>query len=409
VGALLMMLLYGGWMTVVAVVTISLHLVLRIAAYAPYRAANEAAIVQGALKDSHFMETIRGVASVKALDLHQRRRNAWLNLQIDAVNANLRIQKLDYVFGTVGTLLAGLDGVAMLALGARAVIAGDMTMGVLIAFLAYKDQFVGRVGSLIGLAIHLKMLSLHCERIGEIALATPEENHEQTMVRPTPGTAARLTLNDVHHAYGEGQPNVLQGVDLEIRPGESVAITGPSGCGKTTLLKIMAGLIEPTKGRVLLDDRGIREIGLGNYRRLTATVLQEDRLFAGTIAENIAGFDPEADFAWVEECARLAAIADEIRAMTMGYDSLVGDMGSTLSGGQKQRLFLARALYCRPRILFLDEATSDLDPMNESKINAAIAGLQISRVIVAHRPSTIAMADRRIVLGHPIAAMPVSV
>ncbi|TJV65815.1 MAG: ATP-binding cassette domain-containing protein [Mesorhizobium sp.] len=217
------------------------------------------------------------------------------------------------------------------------------------------------------------------------------------------GVSLALTLHlnatGVRFAYGEGLPEVLRGVDLNIVPGECVAITGPSGCGKTTLLKIMAGLIVPTEGKVLLDGQDIRALGYANYRRLTATVLQEDRLFAGTIAENIAAFDPDADQSWIEECAQMSAIADEIRAMPMGYDSLVGDMGSALSGGQKQRVVLARALYRKPRILFLDEATSDLDEDNEVKINAAVASLNVSRVIVAHRPSTIAMAERAIALG----------
>uniref|UniRef100_A0A9E8CS87 S8 family serine peptidase n=1 Tax=Bosea sp. NBC_00436 TaxID=2969620 RepID=A0A9E8CS87_9HYPH len=150
--------------------------------------------------------------------------------------------------------------------------------------------------------------------------------------------------------------------------------------------------------KVLLDGQEIAAIGLTNFRRAIGVVLQEDRLFTGTIAENVAGFDPEADQLWVEECARMAAILDEIRAAPMGFDSLVGDMGNTLSGGQNQRLFLARALYRRPRILFLDEATSDLDEFNEQKVNAAVAKLDISRVIVAHRPSTVAAATRTIAL-----------
>ncbi|WP_245419946.1 peptidase domain-containing ABC transporter [Phyllobacterium salinisoli] len=402
VGALAMMLLYGGWLTIVAMVTILLDLLIRLAAYRPYRDANEAAIIQGAKEDSHFMETIRGVASIKALDLHEKRRGAWLNLLIEATNANLRIAKLDFLFGTVGGLLGGVVNITMLVLGASAVMAGDMTIGMLIAFLAYKDQFVGRVSALIGLAINLKMLGLHAERIADIALATPEE--DTSRIFPVPvgqSSTASLALRDVSFSYGEHMPKILDGIDIDVAPGECIAIVGPSGCGKTTLLKIMSGLISPTAGKVLVDGHDINGIGLSNYRRMTASVLQADRLFAGTIADNIALFDQEADQHWIEECARMAAIANEIAAMPMQYDSLVGDMGSTLSGGQKQRLFLARALYRKPRILFLDEATSDLDEANEQKINAAVAALNISRVIVAHRPSTIALASRRITLAAP--------
>ncbi|MBM7046171.1 peptidase domain-containing ABC transporter [Rhizobium lusitanum] len=399
VGALIMMVLYGGYLALIAFVSVSLNVLLRIAAYAPYRSANEASIVQNAKENSHFMETIRGVASIKTLDIRERRRGAWLNYLFDAVNANLKIQKLDFLFGTAATTFSGIDGIMTLTLGARSVMAGSMTIGVLIAFISYKEQFVGRVGSLVSLVIRLKMLSLHTERIGDIALAEPEETITSGPTNvPSPREPASIKLVDISFRYGDGLPDVLNRVSLTVGPGECVAITGPSGRGKTTLLKIIGGLVAPTGGIVICDDRDIRQFGLQNYRRMTATVRQDDVLFAGTIGDNIAAFDPEADPGWIEECARIAAIFDEIRAMPMGFDSMVGDMGSTLSGGQKQRLFLARALYSRPRILLLDEATSDLDQANEAKINDAVAQLRITRVIVAHRPSTIALAEREISL-----------
>jgi ATP-binding cassette subfamily B protein RaxB len=397
VGTLAMMLLYGGWLAGVALVTTGLYLLLRLAAYAPYRAASEAALVQGAKENSHFMESIRGAASIKMFGLRERRRSAWLNLLVDKINAGLTIQKLDLVFGTATGLLFGADGIAMLWLGARAVIEGGMTIGMLIAFLAYKSQFSARVGGLIGLALRVRMLSLHGERLADIALAEPDE----AVALPAPAVRARpgrLEASGLRLHYGDNEPEVLRGLDLAIAAGESVAITGPSGCGKTTLLKVLAGLIPPTGGAVLLDGRDIRASGLDAYRGSVACVLQEDRLFVGTMAENIAAFDPRADQGWVEECARMAAIDDEIRRMAMGYETMTGDMGSALSGGQKQRLYLARALYRRPSILFLDEATSHLDQANEATINRSVAGLRISRVIVAHRPSTIAMADRIIAL-----------
>lgn len=400
IGAFVMMVLYGGWLTVVALMALLLHLALRVAAYHPYRAANEAAIIQGAKEDSHFIETIRGIASIKTMDLHDRRRGAWLTLLVNAINADLRIKKLDMLFGVIGTFLATADGIVMLILGTRSVMDGAMTVGMLIAFLAYKDQLVSRLGALIDLAISLKMLTLHTERIADIALTPPEATPAQPVAPMQILTEHSLPLRveDVHYSYGEGLPKVLNGISLMIDPGECIAITGPSGCGKTTLLKIMAGLIEPTGGKVLIGDMVISQMGLANYRRHVATVLQDDQLFAGTITENISCFDPHADQQWIEECARLVAMRDEIIAMPMRYDSLIGDMGSSLSGGQKQRLFLARALYRRPSILFLDEATSALDDANERRINAAISSLNISRILVAHRPSTIAQASRRIEL-----------
>ncbi|GLU28405.1 colicin V biosynthesis protein [Brucella sp. NBRC 12950] len=401
IGALVMMVLYGGWLAVVALITLVLHLAIRVAAYHPYRAANEAAIIQGAKEDSHFIETIRGVASIKTMDLHDRRRGAWLTLLINVINSDLRIKKLDMLFGIIGTFLAASDGIIMLILGTRSVMDGAMTVGMLIAFLAYKDQLVGRVGGLIDLAINLKMLTLHTERIADIALTStePVATLSALPLQIPIEHSLPLRVENVHYTYGEGLPEVLRNINLMIEPGECVAITGPSGCGKTTLLKIMSGLIEPSEGRVLLGDVDVKETGLVAYRRHIATVLQDDLLFAGTIAENISCFDPHSDQVWIEECAQMVAMRDEIMAMPMRYDSLIGDLGSSLSGGQKQRLFLARALYRRPSFLFLDEATSALDEANERRINAAVSALKISRVLVAHRPSTIAQASRRIDLS----------
>lgn len=396
IGAFAMLILYGGWLAVVVLITMAIHLLIRLVSYLPYRRANEASIVHGAKQSSHFMETIRGIASVKSLEIHERRRGTWLNLLIDSVNANLHIQKLDFLFGTSSTVLSGIDGIIMLVLGAEAVMRGDMTIGMLMAFLAYKDQFIGRVGALIDTGIRFRMLNLHSERIGDIALTEPEEDLPQLSHPPVLSRDASLKLQNITFSYGEGLPDVLRSVSFEVGEGESVAIVGPSGSGKTTLLKVMSGLIQPREGTVIFGDIEIRRLGYGNYRSLTGTVLQEDRLFAGSIAENIAAFDPAGEISWIRECARLAAISDEIEAMPMAYESMVGDMGSALSSGQVQRLFLARALYKRPRMLFLDEATSDLDESNEAKINAAVSALKITRVMVAHRPSTIAMAERLI-------------
>ena len=186
---------------------------------------------------------------------------------------------------------------------------------------------------------------------------------------------------------------------MTICAGESVALVGPSGCGKTTLLKIMLGQLEPNEGEVLVGGMPLKQLGLSYYRSLTGTVMQNDRLFAGSLADNICFFDNGPEQSQIEACAKLARIHEAIIKMPMGYNTLIGDMGSTLSGGQQQRILLARALYKRPSILFLDEATSHLDNQLEQQITSAIANLQLTRVVIAHRQETIAASGRVIELG----------
>jgi ATP-binding cassette subfamily B protein RaxB len=194
--------------------------------------------------------------------------------------------------------------------------------------------------------------------------------------------------------YGETEPWVLDGCTFAIRPGESVALVGPSGQGKTTMAKVLLGLLVPQKGTIRVGGVEIRKLGLHPYRSRIGCVMQDDILFAGSIADNISFFDPQADAARIESAARLAQIHDDVAAMPMSYQSLVGDMGSSLSGGQCQRVLLARALYRQPSILVLDEATSHLDVERERLVNAAIRGLNVTRILIAHRPQTIRSADR---------------
>lgn len=395
-----MMWLYDPWLAILAVGVMIIYALIRAVAYHLYREANMDAIVSGARENTHFIETLRGMPSVKALVIGDRREAAWNNYLVDEVSAGLRMQKLDLVFRTLNTLLFGLDRILIIYLGARAVISGSLTIGMLVAFLAYKDQFSQRVAAFLDTIVQIGMLSVHGERIADIALAEPEER-----LGPNPAIASpfgvslsqatpALSARAVSFRYGDNEPHVLTHVDLDVVPGECVAIIGPSGAGKTTLLKILAGLLRPTSGAVYLDDVPVQALGLEYYRSQVGCVLQNDRLFAGSIADNIAAFSPNLDPEQIQDAAKLAGIHDEILRMPMGYETLVGDMGSSLSGGQIQRVVLARALYRRPRILFLDEATSHLDEQNERTINAAIRSLTISRIIVAHRRSTIDMADR---------------
>ncbi|MFO0204586.1 MAG: ATP-binding cassette domain-containing protein, partial [Betaproteobacteria bacterium] len=265
-------------------------------------------------------------------------------------------------------------------LGARLVMENELTIGMLIAFASYQATFTGRMQALIGYAFQWRMLGLHAERLADIALEPPEER--PPLETDVSRLAPRIELRAISFRYADGEPWVLRNLSLSFEPGESVAIIGPSGCGKSTLMKIVLGVLAPTEGEVFIDGIPIRRLGLAQYRRLIGAVLQDDHLLAGSIAENIAFFDPQPEDRRIEAAARVAAVHEEIHRMPMGYQTLVGDLGTSLSGGQKQRVLLARALYKRPKILVLDEATSHLDVFNERRVNQAIAGLKLTRIVV---------------------------
>jgi ATP-binding cassette subfamily B protein RaxB len=394
---LIMMFIYSATLGWIAVGTMTLYGLLRWAWYQPLRKATEEQIVHAAKQQSHFLETVRGIKAIKLFQRNDERRASWLTLLVDQINADIRTQKLTLFYRTVNGVLFGFENVLIIWLGARMVLGGDFSVGVLIAFSTYKGQFDSRVSSLIDKFFELKMLRLQGERLADIVFTEPESTHGFPVIDAA-DLAPVIEVSGLRYRYAEQEPWVLDDVNFRITSGESVAIVGASGCGKTTLMNVLLGILPPTEGNVTVGGIKIQHVGIETLRQMVGTVLQDDVLFAGSIAENISFFDPNADQAWVEECARLAAIAPEIAAMPMGYNTLVGDMGTVLSGGQKQRVLLARALYKRPKILFLDEATSHLDIAKEYEVNIAVKALNITRIIIAHRPETIASAKRVIAL-----------
>ncbi len=375
---------------------------LRFMAYAPLRAASAEAIVWAARRDTHFLETLRGIKTIKLFNAQEGRRGQWLNLLVETINRQLTTQKLQLLFRTANSVLTGGLSILVVWLGARRVLENTFSVGMLLAFIAYKDQFMSRVSDLINKALDLRMLHLHAERLADIALTEPERSARPlpfTIERPrATASPASIEIRGLCFRYGENEPWILDGVDARFEPGESVAIVGGSGCGKTTLLKILSSLLAPTRGEILVDGQPLAHLGVEQYRSMLGVVMQDDQLFAGSIADNISFFDERPDTERIETSARTAAVHDDIVAMPMGYGTLIGDMGTALSGGQKQRVLIARALYREPAILLLDEATSHLDVDREKAVSAAVRQSRLTRIIVAHRPETILSADRILVL-----------
>jgi ATP-binding cassette, subfamily B, bacterial CvaB/MchF/RaxB len=320
------------------------------------------------------------------------------------VSANVRLGRAKIAFGTVNDLIFGAETILTVYLAARFVLANEMTVGMIFAFMAYKQHFTEKSVALVEKALELRILGLHLERLSDIALTSLEKGHDQPLayVRPLQGA---IELRNVSFRYAESEPFVLESINLGIEPGEFVTITGPSGGGKTTLIKVMLGLLEPTSGEVLIDGVPLSTVGARAFREQVAAVMQDDQLLSGSIADNICFFDPDYDQEKLLRCAQLAGIHAEVMAMPMTYNSLVGDMGSSLSGGQKQRVLLARALYREPRILFLDEGTAHLDLDNERFINDSLRRLSMTRVSVAHRPDVANGASKVVRLARSVQAI----
>lgn len=397
---LVLMFLYSPLLAWISLGAMALYGIARWSGYAPLRHATEAHIVHAAKAQSHFLETVRGIKAIKLFQHQDDRRSRWLSLLVNEINADLRMQKWTLCFRVFNGLLFGLSSILILWLGSRLVLDGQFTVGALLAFIVYKTLFDQRVAALLDKLVDVRMLRLQGERLADIAREDAEPPDAMPGTDGTPLRPPTIEVRNLRFRYSPQEPYVLDGVSFRIEPGESVAITGPSGGGKSTLINILLGVLAPTDGEVLVDGVPARGAGAAHLRRLAGTVLQDDALFAGSLAENISFFDPQFDPGRASQCAAIAAVHDDICAMPMGYNTLVGDMGTILSGGQKQRVLLARALYKRPAILFLDEATSHLDVDRERAVNAAIAKLEMTRVIVAHRPDPISAAEREIVLAN---------
>jgi ATP-binding cassette subfamily B protein RaxB len=398
-----LMLAYSPLLTGVALLSVGLYVAVRLLWYGPLKQATAERIVRSAMESSHLLETVRGVRTIRLFSRQGERLSAWQALMVADVNASLRIQRLDIFYRLVRRTLSGVFTLAILWIGARSVVGGTLSLGMLLAFLAYRNQFDTRVSDLVNRWFELRMLGLDAERLADIVLTPTESDASGTRVPARPdGRTTRppaIQLAGLQFRYSEGSANVVDGLDLVIPAGQSVAFSGPSGCGKTTLVQLLLGVHRPQQGQIRVDGVPLDQLGLDAWRSRIGTVLQDDVLFAGSISDNIGFFDPTPDRGRIERSARLAAIHDDIVRLPMQYQTLVGDMGTTLSGGQKQRVLLARALYRQPSVLVLDEATSHLDVAREAQVGQAIARLPVTRIIVAHRPQTLALVDRVVELA----------
>ena len=391
-----LMLAYSPLLTLIPLVSLLIYGAFRAATLPAERRNENERIAAAGREQSAMIETLRGIVTLRLAGRETIRHAVWQNRLTEALSANFAYERIHVWQAAVATLLGALEFVAVAWLAVGLSIAGEFSVGMIFAFLAYRLQFATATKSLIDKSTEFRMLGLHLDRLSDIALTDEDPGFAEPAARDVP-FGGGIELRGVTFSYGLHEPEVLKGVDLRVEAGEHVAITGPSGGGKTTLSKILLGLLEPTGGEVLIDGIPLPAYGRRAFREDVAAVLQDDVLFAGTIADNVAGFEP-IDQERLGEAMRAAAIFDDVEAMPMRQLTLVGDMGSTLSGGQMQRILLARALYRRPRLLVMDEGTAHLDAEHEKQVNNAIAAMGITRIVIAHRRETLAAAERVITL-----------
>lgn len=392
---LAMMLLYSPRLALLSLGAAGLYLTLRLATLGLLQSRTAAQLEALARQDGHLLESLRGIQSIKVAGNEAARGSTYNNLVADTAAAGAALSLWTAGFSNAGVLLFGIERMAVITLGATLALERDFSVGMLIAYLSYKDQFIQRLCLLTERWSELAALRVHLERLADIVLETPERDGGNGLA---PDRGSGIEIHRLWFRYAADEPWIIQDLSLQIRAGESVALVGASGCGKTTLLKLVLGLLQPCAGEIRIGGQDVGRLDPAALRRAFGVVMQDDCLFGGSLAENIAFGDDSVDLAQVEAAARMAAVHEDIAAMPMGYHGLIGDMGTVLSGGQKQRVILARALYRKPAFLLLDEATSHLDTGCERLVNEAVRGLQLTRLIIAHRPQTIASADRVVVL-----------
>jgi len=381
---LVVMMIYSPTMSFIVIIFLSIVVISRLSSLGYINRMTDQGLHLDSKVQTTFLETIRGARSFKIFGSERERVAVWQNEQTKSINNQVKLAKLNMWGGSGSSIILGLQQVGIMFVGAQMVLSGDMSLGMLFAFQSFSGQFSNAAVSIANQYSSFRTLRVHLNRLADVVHADEERGLSRPeVIAPVSG---RIEMRDVSFRYSDHEPYVLKNVNLIINQGEFVCFQGPSGQGKTTILKLLLGFEEPQRGEILVDGVGLRQAGIAQFRHQIGVVLQDDQLFAGTISDNISFFDIDYSNADIERAAASACIHQEIISWPMGYQTFIGDLGSSLSAGQRQRLLLARALYRRPRILFLDEGTANLDPLSEESVMATIRSLDITRVVVAHRP-----------------------
>jgi len=386
-----LMFIYSAKLSLLSLFAVILYCLLRLAYLNVLKNANINLLSAQAIENSTFIENIRGIHSIKNFCQEENQQRHWQNKKATHVNAALNIGRISGGFDVAGSLIVSLEGIVFLFIGIGMIKTGNLSLGMLFALQAYKSSFMNALVRLIDQLMNYKITGVHLARVADLINENPEPGW---MSESTGRGFERIELRNVSFSYGMGADFVLKDVNLAVDRTEFIAITGPSGSGKTTLLKILGGLLLPTHGELLIDGIPLLKYGIKNYRSQLGIVNQEDILFSGTLAENIAFFDPNYKIEDIVSATKITGAHEEITQFPMKYETHINDMGSNLSGGQKQRIVLARAVYQKPRLFLLDEATAHLDVVTERHILTNFTRKNTGCVFVTHRPDAYVQATR---------------
>ena len=386
-------------MALLVVVVGALHVAVFLFVRKYYRELQARDLEVQARSRSQLVEMLSGMEALKANGAEHRFVERWSHVLVDELNVSLERGRLYMGVGAVRETLAASAPLLVLIVGAWEVLQGHFTLGTMLAIAALANGFLAPLSNLVSTALALSELRSDVERVDDVFSETPEqESSTDRALASSAPLRGEIRIEDLSFSYEGTRKTALAGIDVAISPGQKIALCGRSGSGKSTLARVLVGLEAPTRGKVLYDGRDLANLDLDTLRRKIGVVTQDSPLFNMTIRDNITFGDPDLDLAAVQRAARQAAIHDDIMALPMGYDTPLAARGATLSGGQRQRIALARALVRQPAVLVLDEATSDLDTITERRVMDALAQVRSTRVVVAHRLSTIRDADVILVL-----------
>ena len=393
---LALMFLYSPIMTAISLSGLAIYVALRYTWYSYLYVENEKLLRISAQEENHFVESIKGIQTIKTNNVTGDRKEAWMDIVTSHNNSSIKLQKMSVLYTATNSVIIGIEGIIILWVGANQVITNEFSIGMYLAFIAYSTQFSSRIGNLIDSFMSLKLMKLHIERISDIT-DHPQEHehhklgfHKEKDQKPKPS----IEFNNVYFKYNENDKWILEDLSFKVGPGEKVVITGPNGSGKSTILKLIEKIYLPQRGKILIDGVDINHIPTVSLRNIISSIFQNDYIFSGTIIDNICLMNDSYDDIKVNKISNDVNALDFIMKLPLGFHTPINSTSLSLSSGQQQKILFARALYRNPKILILDEATSNLDRNSEIKINSLIKSSNITTIMVAHKNSVIESADR---------------